>query len=59
MAPCSGRPRRGRQDRTHLLAAEQWQGERFNRALLHEWAYLPPYTSNQKRRKALTDFLHT
>ncbi|MFJ5812289.1 IS481 family transposase [Streptomyces sp. NPDC093093] len=33
--------------------------ERFNRTLLEEWAYLRPYTSNQERTEALTDFLHT
>ncbi|MFF8604299.1 IS481 family transposase [Streptomyces sp. NPDC015232] len=33
--------------------------ERFNRTLLDEWAYLRPYTSNQERTEALTDFLHT
>ncbi|MCX5390760.1 IS481 family transposase [Streptomyces sp. NBC_00094] len=33
--------------------------ERFNRTLLDEWAYLRPYTSNEQRSAALTDFLHT
>ncbi|MFJ6054893.1 IS481 family transposase, partial [Streptomyces sp. NPDC092307] len=33
--------------------------ERFNRTLLDEWAYLRPYTSNNERTAALTDFLHT
>ncbi|MFB7867861.1 IS481 family transposase [Streptomyces sp. NPDC056069] len=33
--------------------------ERFNRTLLDEWAYLRPYTSNDERTEALTDFLHT
>lgn len=33
--------------------------ERFNRTLLDEWAYLQPYTSDQERTKALTEFLHT
>lgn len=33
--------------------------ERFNRTLLEEWAYLRPYTSNDERTEALTDFLHT
>ncbi len=33
--------------------------ERFNRTLLDEWAYLRPYTSNNERTEALTDFLHT
>ncbi|MFB8760818.1 IS481 family transposase, partial [Streptomyces nigra] len=33
--------------------------ERFNRTLLDEWAYLRPYTTNQERTEALTDFLHT
>ncbi|WP_327256107.1 IS481 family transposase [Streptomyces sp. NBC_01244] len=33
--------------------------ERFNRTLLDEWAYLRPYTSNDERTAALTDFLHT
>ncbi|MCD9586979.1 IS481 family transposase [Streptomyces sp. 8ZJF_21] len=32
--------------------------ERFNRTLLDEWAYLRPYTSNDERTAALTDFLH-
>ncbi|MFF4262377.1 IS481 family transposase [Streptomyces virginiae] len=32
--------------------------ERFNRTLLEEWAYLRPYTSNDERTEALTDFLH-
>ncbi|MFD8284841.1 integrase core domain-containing protein, partial [Streptomyces solisilvae] len=26
--------------------------------LLDEWAYLRPYTSNEERTAALTDFLH-
>ncbi|MFI7387489.1 IS481 family transposase [Streptomyces sp. NPDC049813] len=33
--------------------------ERFNRTLADEWAYLRPYTSNDERTAALTDFLHT
>ncbi|NDZ80396.1 IS481 family transposase [Streptomyces sp. SID10853] len=33
--------------------------ERFNRTLLDESAYLRPYTSNDERTAALTDFLHT
>jgi len=33
--------------------------ERFNRTLLDEWAYLRPYTTNEQRTQALTDFLHT
>ncbi|MBH5338693.1 IS481 family transposase [Streptomyces pactum] len=33
--------------------------ERFNRTLLDAWAYLRPYTSNNERTAALTDFLHT
>ncbi|MFI9648833.1 IS481 family transposase [Streptomyces sp. NPDC052040] len=33
--------------------------ERFNRTLADEWAYLRPYTSNDKRTTALADFLHT
>jgi transposase InsO family protein len=32
--------------------------ERFNRTLLDEWAYLRPYTSNDERTAALSDFLH-
>ena len=32
--------------------------ERFNRTLLEEWAYVRPYTSNQRRSKALTTWLH-
>ena len=32
--------------------------ERFNRTLLEEWAYVRPYTSNQERTQALTDWLH-
>ncbi|MBC2868716.1 IS481 family transposase [Streptomyces mexicanus] len=32
--------------------------ERFNRTLLDEWAYLRPYTSNDERSAALSDFLH-
>ena len=32
--------------------------ERFNRTLLEEWAYVRPYTSNQRRTKALTTWLH-
>jgi transposase InsO family protein len=32
--------------------------ERFNRTLLEEWAYVRPYTSNQQRTQALTDWLH-
>jgi transposase InsO family protein len=32
--------------------------ERFNRTLLEEWAYVRPYTSNQRRTKALTAWLH-
>ncbi|THC47025.1 IS481 family transposase [Streptomyces sp. A1499] len=33
--------------------------ERFHRTLADEWAYLRPYTSNDERTTALTDFLHT
>jgi transposase InsO family protein len=33
--------------------------ERFNRTLLEEWAYVRPYTSNQRRSEALTTWLHT
>ncbi|MEV6265513.1 IS481 family transposase, partial [Streptomyces sp. NPDC051784] len=33
--------------------------ERFNRTLADEWAYQRPYTSNDERSAALTDFLHT
>ncbi|MEU8894196.1 IS481 family transposase [Streptomyces sp. NPDC048442] len=33
--------------------------ERFNRTLLDEWAYLRPYTTNDERTAALSDFLHT
>ncbi|GFN01937.1 IS481 family transposase [Streptomyces microflavus] len=33
--------------------------ERFNRTLAEEWAYQRPYTSNDERTAALTDFLHT
>lgn len=33
--------------------------ERFNRTLADEWAYLRPYTSNDERTAALSDFLHT
>src|ERR1017187_303522 len=32
--------------------------ERFNRTLLEEWAYVRPYTSNQRRTRALTLWLH-
>ncbi|MFI2159491.1 integrase core domain-containing protein, partial [Streptomyces olivaceoviridis] len=32
--------------------------ERFHRTLLDEWAYLRPYTSNDERSAALSDFLH-
>ncbi len=32
--------------------------ERFNRTLLEEWAYVRPYTSNARRTKALTTWLH-
>ena len=32
--------------------------ERFNRTLLHEWAYARPYASEQLRRKALPRWLH-
>jgi transposase InsO family protein len=32
--------------------------ERFNRTLLEEWAYVRPYTSNQRRTTALTTWLH-
>jgi transposase InsO family protein len=32
--------------------------ERFNRTLLHEWAYARPYASEQQRRKALPKWLH-
>lgn len=32
--------------------------ERFHRTLLDEWAYLRPYTSNDERSTALSDFLH-
>jgi hypothetical protein len=43
----------GRADRR--AAAEV---ERFNRTLLEEWAYVRPYTSNQRRTRALTTWLH-
>ena len=33
--------------------------ERFHRTLLGGWAYKRPYLTNQQRRQALTDFLHT
>lgn len=33
--------------------------ERLNRTLLDEWAYIRPYTSNDERTAALTDYLHT
>ncbi len=33
--------------------------ERFNRTLLEEWAYVRPYTSNQRRARTLTIWLHT
>lgn len=33
--------------------------ERLNRALLDEWAYVRPYSSNTERTAALADFLHT
>jgi transposase InsO family protein len=32
--------------------------ERFNRTLLEEWAYVRPYSSNQRRAQALTAWLH-
>jgi transposase InsO family protein len=32
--------------------------ERFNRTLLDEWAYQRPFTSNDQRTAALTEFLH-
>ena len=35
------------------------KAERFNRTLLDEWAYARPYTSNDERTAALSDFLHT
>ncbi|KAF0646050.1 transposase [Streptomyces fradiae ATCC 10745 = DSM 40063] len=33
--------------------------ERFNRTLLDEWAYARPYRSEQERRDAFPDWLHT
>jgi transposase InsO family protein len=33
--------------------------ERFNRTLLDEWAYTRPYRSEQQRRDAFPDWLHT
>jgi transposase InsO family protein len=33
--------------------------ERFNRTLLHEWAYARPYRSETERRQALPQWLHT
>ncbi|TDC59052.1 integrase core domain-containing protein, partial [Streptomyces hainanensis] len=33
--------------------------ERFNRTLLDEWAYARPYHSEQERRDAFPDWLHT
>ena len=33
--------------------------ERFNRTLLDEWAYARPYRSEQERRDAFSDWLHT
>ena len=32
--------------------------ERFNRTRLEEWAYVRPYTSNERRTRALTTWLH-
>ena len=33
--------------------------ERFHQTLLRGWAYKQPYLTNQQRRQALKDFLHT
>ncbi|MBW8801636.1 MAG: IS481 family transposase [Streptomyces sp.] len=33
--------------------------ERYNRTLLEEWAYARPYTSEQERRDAFPNWLHT
>lgn len=33
--------------------------ERFNRTMCEEWAYIRPYTTNDQRTEAFTDFLHT
>ncbi len=33
--------------------------ERFNRTLLDEWAYARPYRSEQQRRDAFPEWLHT
>ena len=33
--------------------------ERYNRTLMDEWAYARPYTSEQQRRDALPEWLHT
>jgi transposase InsO family protein len=33
--------------------------ERFNRTLLDEWAYARPCRSEQERREAFPDWLHT
>jgi transposase InsO family protein len=35
------------------------KAERFNRTLLHEWAYARPFTSNTDRADALPHWLHT
>src|SRR5690606_37750578 len=35
------------------------KAERFNRTLLHEWAYAQPFTSNQHRTDALPAWPHT
>ena len=32
--------------------------ERFNRAMLEEWAYVRPYETEAERVEAFADFLH-
>jgi transposase InsO family protein len=46
-------------DRKALVPQTNGKVERFNRALLDEWAYARPYRSEQERRDAFPDWMHT
>jgi len=54
----SARKRRGPTLHPTSPVSNQWQGRARQPDLLEEWAYVRPYSSNQRRTKALTAWLH-